>query len=49
VPEGFVRFSVGVEDPEDIVADVLRALDRAAATTAATAEAAGGTGGTGGR
>jgi cystathionine gamma-lyase len=49
VPEGFVRFSVGVEDPEDIVADVLRALDRAAATTAATAETAGGTGGTGGR
>ncbi len=29
VPEGFVRFSVGVEDPEDIVADVLRALDAA--------------------
>jgi len=27
VPEGFVRFSVGVEDPEDLVADVLRALD----------------------
>lgn len=30
VPAGFVRFSVGVEDPEDIVADVLRALDEAA-------------------
>ncbi len=29
VPEGFVRFSVGVEDAEDIVADVLRALDAA--------------------
>lgn len=28
VPEGFIRFSVGVEDPEDLVADVLRALDR---------------------
>lgn len=27
VPEGFIRFSVGVEDPEDLVADVLRALD----------------------
>ncbi|ANW19290.1 cystathionine gamma-lyase [Streptomyces clavuligerus] len=31
VPEGFVRFSAGVEDPEDLVADVLRALDEAAA------------------
>lgn len=31
VAPGFVRFSVGVEDPEDIVADVLRALDQAAA------------------
>lgn len=31
VPEGFVRMSVGVEDPEDLVADVLRALDAAAA------------------
>jgi cystathionine gamma-lyase len=30
VPPGFVRFSVGVEDPDDIVADVLRALDEAA-------------------
>ncbi|MFM9368981.1 cystathionine gamma-lyase [Streptomyces sp. Da 82-17] len=27
VPEGFIRFSVGAEDPEDLVADVLRALD----------------------
>ncbi|MER6783557.1 cystathionine gamma-lyase [Streptomyces sp. NPDC000658] len=26
VPEGFVRLSVGAEDPEDLVADVLRAL-----------------------
>ncbi|NJP53148.1 cystathionine gamma-lyase [Streptomyces sp. SBST2-5] len=31
VPEGFVRFSVGCEDPEDLVADVLRALDASAA------------------
>ncbi|MGP3952277.1 cystathionine gamma-lyase [Streptomyces sp. 7N604] len=31
VPEGFIRFSVGVEDAEDLVADVLRALDEAAA------------------
>lgn len=30
VPAGFVRFSVGIEDAEDIVADVLRALDEAA-------------------
>ncbi|MFD7979757.1 cystathionine gamma-lyase [Streptomyces sp. NPDC059071] len=30
VPEGFVRFSVGAEDPEDLVADVLQALDKAA-------------------
>ncbi|WP_030193383.1 cystathionine gamma-lyase [Streptomyces sp. NRRL S-87] len=29
VPEGFVRFSAGVEDTEDLVADVLRALDAA--------------------
>ncbi|MFJ8335155.1 cystathionine gamma-lyase [Streptomyces sp. NPDC094437] len=27
VPEGFVRLSVGAEDPEDLVADLLRALD----------------------
>lgn len=31
VPEGFIRFSVGAEDPEDLVADVLRALDESAA------------------
>jgi cystathionine gamma-lyase len=31
VPPGFIRFSVGVEDPDDIVADVLRALDEAGA------------------
>ncbi|SEE01545.1 cystathionine gamma-lyase [Streptomyces sp. 3213] len=30
VPEGFVRFSVGAEDPEDLVADVQRALDESA-------------------
>ncbi|MFJ6896980.1 cystathionine gamma-lyase [Streptomyces hokutonensis] len=30
VSEGFVRFSVGAEDPEDLVADVLRALDESA-------------------
>jgi cystathionine gamma-lyase len=30
VPEGFVRFSAGVEDTEDLVADVLRALDESA-------------------
>lgn len=30
VPEGFIRFSVGAEDPEDLLADVARALDEAA-------------------
>ncbi|MBV2354805.1 cystathionine gamma-lyase [Streptomyces sp. J2-1] len=30
VPEGFVRMSVGAEDPADLIADVLRALDAAA-------------------
>ncbi|MDX3852971.1 cystathionine gamma-lyase [Streptomyces sp. AK02-01A] len=30
VPEGFIRFSVGAEDTEDLIADVLRALDEAA-------------------
>ncbi|MEU0408003.1 cystathionine gamma-lyase [Streptomyces griseorubiginosus] len=30
VPEGFIRFSVGAENPEDLVADVLRALDESA-------------------
>ncbi|MFE2164184.1 cystathionine gamma-lyase [Streptomyces sp. NPDC059447] len=30
VPEGFIRFSAGAEDTEDLVADVLRALDSAA-------------------
>ncbi|MFD5188311.1 cystathionine gamma-lyase [Streptomyces sp. NPDC058357] len=29
VPEGFIRFSVGAEDPADLVADVERALDAA--------------------
>ncbi|MFS0695916.1 cystathionine gamma-lyase [Streptomyces nitrosporeus] len=31
VPEGFIRFSVGAEDPEDLLADVMKALDRATA------------------
>jgi len=31
VPEGFIRFSVGCETPEDLIADVERALDAAAA------------------
>lgn len=30
VPEGFIRFSVGIEEPEDLVADVIRALSAAA-------------------
>lgn len=30
VPEGFIRLSVGAEDPADLVADVLRALEEAA-------------------
>lgn len=30
VPEGFIRFSVGAEDPADLLADVERALDGAA-------------------
>ncbi|MFD7439857.1 cystathionine gamma-lyase [Streptomyces sp. NPDC059909] len=34
VPEGFIRFSAGAEDPDDLVADVLRALDAAAASAA---------------
>ncbi|MET7763545.1 cystathionine gamma-lyase [Streptomyces sp. NPDC005393] len=29
VPEGFIRFSVGAEDPDDLIADVLHALDAA--------------------
>ncbi|MEV6129218.1 cystathionine gamma-lyase [Streptomyces violaceusniger] len=33
VPEGFIRFSVGAEDPDDLIADVLRALDAAGAAT----------------
>lgn len=38
VPEGFIRFSAGAEDGEDLVADVLRALDEAASGTAGTAK-----------
>ncbi|WP_310725722.1 cystathionine gamma-lyase [Streptomyces sp. N2A] len=34
VPEGFIRFSVGIEDPDDLIADVLRALDTANADNA---------------
>lgn len=30
VAPGFIRFSVGVEDPEDLIADVTQALERAA-------------------
>ncbi|MFB7502120.1 cystathionine gamma-lyase [Streptomyces broussonetiae] len=30
VPEGFIRMSVGAEDPEDLISDVLRALDESA-------------------
>jgi cystathionine gamma-lyase len=30
VPEGFIRFSAGAEDPADLVADVLRALGESA-------------------
>ncbi|WP_240136948.1 cystathionine gamma-lyase [Streptomyces sp. MUM 178J] len=30
VPEGFIRFSAGIEDTDDLVTDVLRALDKAA-------------------
>ncbi|MFF1377727.1 cystathionine gamma-lyase [Streptomyces sp. NPDC058308] len=32
VSEGFIRFSAGAEDPADLVADVLRALDESAET-----------------
>ena len=30
VPEGFIRLSVGAEDPDDLVTDVLRALEESA-------------------
>ncbi|MFJ5260628.1 cystathionine gamma-lyase [Streptomyces sp. NPDC088387] len=30
VPEGFIRLSVGAEDPQDLVADILRALEASA-------------------
>lgn len=33
VPEGFIRFSAGAEDPQDLVADVLRALDESSQPT----------------
>lgn len=38
VPEGFIRFSVGAEDPEDLIEDVLRALDEAAKDATQPAE-----------
>jgi cystathionine gamma-lyase len=28
VPEGFIRMSVGIEDTDDVIADVSAALDR---------------------
>ncbi|MGX2995932.1 cystathionine gamma-lyase [Streptomyces sp. JNUCC 64] len=31
VPEGFIRLSAGIEDPDDLLGDVLRALDHATA------------------
>ncbi|MEO3751742.1 cystathionine gamma-lyase [Streptomyces sp. B6B3] len=37
VPEGFVRLSVGVEDPADLVADLRRALDTALGSGAGAA------------
>lgn len=30
VPEGFIRMSVGAEDPDDLITDLLRALDESA-------------------
>ncbi|GAA1100215.1 cystathionine gamma-lyase [Streptomyces javensis] len=52
VPEGFIRFSVGAEDADDLIADVLRALDTASDTDAASGtgratDAASGTASTG--
>lgn len=46
VPDGFIRMSVGAEDAEDLVADVLRALNESAgsAGSAGSAEAAGSAG-----
>ncbi|MEC4015780.1 cystathionine gamma-lyase [Streptomyces sp. H27-D2] len=41
VPEGFIRFSVGVEDPADLVTDALRALDEAARAAGRTAGVSG--------
>ncbi|MYX61360.1 cystathionine gamma-lyase, partial [Streptomyces sp. SID8382] len=42
VAEGFIRFSVGAEDPDDLIADVLRALDAASGAASDTAPAAAG-------
>ncbi|WP_413800335.1 cystathionine gamma-lyase [Streptomyces iranensis] len=41
VPEGFIRFSVGAEDAEDLIADVLRALGTASDTDTASGTASG--------
>ncbi|MCX3058527.1 cystathionine gamma-lyase [Streptomyces beihaiensis] len=36
VADGFIRFSAGAEDPEDLITDVLHALDTAARPSAST-------------
>ncbi|CDR08456.1 cystathionine gamma-lyase [Streptomyces iranensis] len=46
VPEGFIRFSVGAEDAEDLIADVLRALDTASDTDTASGTTSGTASGT---
>lgn len=33
IGEGLLRFSIGIEDPADLVADLVAALDRAADAT----------------
>jgi cystathionine gamma-synthase len=40
IEEGLLRVSVGIEDPEDLVADLRAGLDRAASVTAAASAAA---------
>jgi cystathionine beta-lyase/cystathionine gamma-synthase len=35
LPDGFVRVSVGVEDPEDLIADFRQALDALKASAVA--------------
>jgi len=39
VPEGFIRLSAGVEDPEDLLADIAGALDAAGASSGASRSA----------